>query len=215
MINHTFQVADKQVRFSLHFPVSFISVFQFFQLQTQTNSTMTMTIRCINWWKRSNGCFANMISMWRPVCRKWFVQPSKMRPKMWQKATDQVQKKYSMDCQGECRAHISWERRLFNHKIRTRCLYKCKRWYHINTFRHQSSFVYSEFLLLLFFFLSPRRLCCRCSTWLLRRLTAGTAISDAILAGQRSADCEKKFFDCNLESKKLQQMFDLLLRTIN
>lgn len=53
------------------------------------------------------------------------------------------------------------------------------------------------------------------STWLLRRLTAGTAINDAILAGQRSADCEKKFNECNLESKKLQQMFDLLLRSIN
>lgn len=24
---------------------------------------------------------------------------------MWQKATDQVQKRYSMDCQGECRDH--------------------------------------------------------------------------------------------------------------
>lgn len=83
------------------FPGFFQSNFQFFNIKI--NSTMTMIIQCINWWKRSNGCFASMTSMWRPVCRKWFVQQSKMRPKMWPKATDQVQKRYSMDCQGECR----------------------------------------------------------------------------------------------------------------
>ncbi|XP_031630522.1 uncharacterized protein LOC116345366 [Contarinia nasturtii] len=53
------------------------------------------------------------------------------------------------------------------------------------------------------------------STWILRRLTAGTAVNDAILAGQRSADCEKKFFECNMKSKNIQQVFDLLHRTMN
>lgn len=50
---------------------------------------------------------------------------------------------------------------------------------------------------------------------MLQRLTAGTAVSDAILAGQRSADCEKKFFECNMKSKNIQQMLELLMRSIN
>lgn len=50
---------------------------------------------------------------------------------------------------------------------------------------------------------------------MLQRLTAGTAVSDAIAAGQRSADCEKKFFECNMKSKNIQQMLDLLMRSIN
>lgn len=35
----------------------------------------------------------------------------------------------------------------------------------------------------------------------MKHLTAGTAINDAIAAGQRSDDCEQKFFECKMKSK--------------
>lgn len=54
----------------------------------------------------------------------------------------------------------------------------------------------------------------KCSTSLLKRLTAGTAINDAITAGQHFDDCEMKFSECKFKSKNLHQILETVLQNV-
>lgn len=53
------------------------------------------------------------------------------------------------------------------------------------------------------------------STTLMKRLTAGTAINDAIAAGQRFDDCEQKFAECKMKSKGLEPFFEFFSHSIH